>query len=102
MTLDGRVVDLAGADAHNMLDGCHEDLAVADLARARRLHDRLDGGLDMVVRYDNFNLHLGQEVDDILGAPVELGMAFLPAKALHLGYCQTSHAYLGKRFAHFV
>ena len=40
----------AGADAHHLLDRGDEDLAVADLACARRLHDRLDGAIEAIVR----------------------------------------------------
>ena len=40
--LDGGLVGLAGADAHDVLDRGDEDLAVADLAGARGLHDGLD------------------------------------------------------------
>ncbi len=40
---------LAGPDAHDLLDRGHEYLAVADLAGAGGLDDRLDGALDMVI-----------------------------------------------------
>src|SRR5207247_570 len=44
--LDRRFVGLAGADAHHVLDRGDEDLAVADLAGARRLDDRVDRALE--------------------------------------------------------
>ena len=40
---------------------------------------------DELVRDDDLDLHLRQEVDDVLGAAVELGVALLAAEALHLG-----------------
>ena len=64
--------------------GGDEDLAVADAAGARRLLDGLDGPLDQAVLDHQLDLHLGQEVDDVLGAAVELGVALLPAEALGL------------------
>src|SRR5512143_448016 len=77
--LHRRFAALSGADPHHLLDGGHEDLAVPDLARARRLDDRLDRALDEAVGHDQLDLHLGQEVDDVLRAAVELRVPFLPA-----------------------
>ena len=78
--------DAAGADADRFLDRRDEDLAVADAAGLGRLADRLDGALDQSVGQDDLQLHLGQEVDHVLGAAVELGMPLLTAEALDLGY----------------
>src|SRR5256885_9329580 len=100
--LDRRFVGLAGADAHNVLDAGDEDLAVADLAGARRLDDGIDGALDLVVRHHHLDLHFRQEIDHVLGAAVELGMALLAAEALDLGDGQAGDADFGERFAHFV
>ena len=65
--------------------GRHEDLAVADLAGARGLHDRLDRALDQRVGHDHLDLDLRQEVDDVLGAAIELGVALLAAETLDFG-----------------
>src|SRR3954466_349253 len=81
---DGVDAGLAGADAYDLLDVGHEYLAVADAAGLRRLADRLDGAFDGFVAEHNLDLHLGQEVDDVLGAAIELGVAFLAAEALGL------------------
>ena len=67
-----------------IVDARHEDLAVADAARVRRAADRLDGLLDHLVLDDQLDLHLGQEVDDVFGAAIELGVALLAAEALGL------------------
>lgn len=40
---------------------------------------------DHVVAENDFHFHLGQEVHDIFGAAIELGMALLAAEALGLG-----------------
>src|SRR5579872_273765 len=77
---------LAGADADRFLDGRDEDLAVADPAGMRRVLDRLDRTLDHRLFHDDLDLHLGQEVDDVFGATVQLGMTLLPAKTLGLGH----------------
>jgi len=59
-------------------------LAVADAAGAGCGGDGLDHGLHVVVLDDDLELHLGQEVDDVLGSPVEFGVAALAAEPLHL------------------
>ena len=50
-----------------------------------RLDDRLDAALGVAVLDHDLDLHLGQEVDHVLGAAIELGVALLPAEALDLG-----------------
>src|SRR5699024_9755490 len=47
-------------------------------------------------------LHLGQEIDRIFRAPIQLGMPLLAAEALDLGHGRAVHAGFGKRFAHIV
>src|SRR6266567_2353932 len=100
--LNRSLARLAGADPDDLLDAGHEDLAVADLARARGLHDGLDRPLDQTVGEDNLDLGLGQKIDDVLGAAIKLGVAFLPAEALDLGYGQAGHADFGQRLTDFV
>ena len=39
----------------------------------------------MLVGQHDLDLHLGQEVDDVFGAAIELGVALLAAEALGLG-----------------
>jgi hypothetical protein len=43
--------------------------------------DRLDGFLDHVVAEHNLDLHLGEEIHDVFGAAIELGMSLLPAES---------------------
>src|SRR3989304_5316499 len=67
------------------LDPHDKDLAVAYLAGPRGIHygiHRLYRGF--FGRY-NLNLYLRQEIHLIFGAPVKFRMAFLTAKAAHLG-----------------
>src|SRR5690606_1964874 len=49
-----------------------------------------------------FDLHLGQEVDDVFGSPVKLGMAFLAAEALGLGHRDALEPNLVERFFDFI
>src|SRR5207244_1589548 len=85
-------IGFAGADADNLLKIEHEDLAVADLAGVRRFLDRLDCLLEHLRLDGRLDLHLGQEVDDVLRAAVELGVSFLPTEALHLRHGDALHA----------
>ena len=66
-----------------MLHRRHKDLAVAYFSGPRGLDDGINRRLHLVIGDDHLDLHLGQEVDDVLGTAVELGMAFLPTEPLH-------------------
>jgi hypothetical protein len=79
-----------------------EDLAVTDLAGVGGLGDGLDHLIELVVGDGDFDLHLGQEVDHVLGTAIQLGVAFLPAEALDLGDGDALHADLRERLAHVV
>src|SRR5919202_573697 len=74
---DGGVAGLAGADADRLLDGRHENLAVPDAPGLGRAADGLDGPIDHLVREDDLDLHLGQEIDHIFGPAIELRVALL-------------------------
>src|SRR5262249_18448424 len=83
---------LAGADADDLLEVEDEDLSVADLSGVGALLDRLDDAVEHVVLDRRLHLHLGKEVDHVLGAAIELGVAFLAAEAFHLGDGDPLHA----------
>src|SRR3546814_14589716 len=62
-----------------------ENLAVADAAGLCGGGDRLDDAFGHRIFDDDFELHLGQKVDDIFRAAIELGMTLLPPETLGLG-----------------
>src|SRR5207245_8826091 len=66
------------------------------------LLDRLAGALDHGILHDHFDFDLGQEIDDVLRPPIQLGMAFLTAEALGLGDRDALDADLVKRLLHLV
>src|SRR5215813_12125324 len=78
----GGVAALASANSDGLIDARHEDLTVADAPGMGGAADRLHRLLDHLVLDDQLDLHLGQEVDDVLGAAVKLGVALLPAEPL--------------------
>src|SRR5580765_2364678 len=81
---EGVLAGLAGADANDLLQRRDEDLAVADLAGTGRGLDRLDDPVDDRIVDRGLDLHLGQEIDHVFGAAVELRMPLLPAEPLDL------------------
>src|SRR5690606_24385899 len=93
---------LARAYPYGLFNGHDEDLAVTDLAGERRFDDGVDGRIDHGGRQHHFHAYFGQEVDDVLGPAIQLGVPFLPAKALDLGDGQAIDADIGQGFAHFV
>src|SRR5436190_9707233 len=82
-----------------MLEIEDEHLAIADRARTRGPRDGFQHLLDERVRYSRFDLRLRDEVDRVLGATIELGVALLSAEALDLGHRHALHARLGQRLA---
>src|SRR5258708_15297805 len=100
--LQRRLAALAGTDADHFFDVGDEDLAVADASSLGGTFDGLQRPRDHLVREHDFHLHLGQEVDDVLGAAVQLGVAFLTAEALHFRDGQAQDAHVGQRFLHLV
>ena len=67
-----------------------------------RAADRLDGLLDHLVLDHQFELNLGQEIDHVLGAAVELGVALLPSEALGLEHGDALEADLVQGVLHLV
>ena len=100
--LERLLVEFASADADDALDGADEYLAVADLAGAGNLDDGVHAGLDHFVEHGHFDAHFGQEVHHVFRAAIQLGVAFLAAKALDFGDGQAGGAHFGQRLAHFV
>ena len=61
MGLDGEFAFFFGADPHRLIDGGHEDFAVADFAGAGGLNDGADGGVDLVSGNTSSILILGRK-----------------------------------------
>src|SRR3546814_8313818 len=62
----------SGADADHLLQRADEDLAVADLAGTGGGLDRLQHAVELVVGHRHFQPDLGQEIDNVLGAAIQL------------------------------
>src|SRR6478735_6423455 len=75
---------LAGAQPDDLVDGEDPELAVADLAGHRPVPDRLDHVVHQCVVDHHLDAQLGQQVDAVLGAAVDLGVPALATGARHL------------------
>src|ERR1051325_8118198 len=82
--LDGLGPALAGPNTDHVLDRGDEDLPVPDPPGARTADDRIDDFRHALIRDQHGDLHLGQEIDDVLRAAVELRVTLLPPESLHL------------------
>ena len=79
-----------------------DDEPIADLARARGRDDCLHGTVQQTIGNHHLKLHLGQKIHHVFGAAIQLGMAFLTAKAFDFGDGQACDANVRKRIAHFI
>src|SRR4051812_46976197 len=95
------VVGLAGADAHGAIEVVDKDFPVADLAGLGGVADRGHHLVFDAVLDTDLDLELRQEVHGVFGAPVNFGVALLPAEALHLGHGHAVDAERGERIANF-
>src|SRR5580704_2115591 len=96
------LVRLARADPDRRVEAVDEDLAVADLACARRGDDRFDHLVGDVGVDRDLDFQLGKEAHGVFGAAIDFGMALLAPVALNLRNCQTVHSDGGERIAHLL
>src|SRR2546425_11631736 len=100
--LDCIVPALTGSDAERLLERRDEHLPVPDAPRLGGRRDQRDDLVGHGVGDDDLHLHLGQEVDGILTAPVHLRVALLAAEAPNLAHGHADDAGPGERFLHVV
>src|SRR5205823_5664382 len=102
IALQRRLAPLASADADHLVDGGHEDLPVPDPPCLGGTLDRLQSLWHHLVGEHHLDLHLGQEIDHVLRAPIQLGVAFLTSEPLDLGDGKPEDAHVRQRLLHFV
>src|SRR5689334_8274446 len=81
----------AGADAHRLIQAEDENLAVTDLPGVSGLGDGFERALQQRVVDGDLDLHLRQEVDDVFGAAIQLGVALLATEPLDLRHGDAGH-----------
>src|SRR6185312_228893 len=77
-------------------------LAVANAASFRSLLDGIERLRQHLVRQHDLDLYLGQEIDNVLRAAIELGVPFLTAEALGLDHRDALQADLLQGLLHLV
>src|ERR1017187_991374 len=92
------IAPLPRTDAHGLVDGQYENLAIADLARLGRLQDRIDRGLHGAVGQDDLQFQLGQKIHCVLAPAVDFGVTLLAPETLDLGDRHAFDAHACERF----
>ena len=92
---EGVAVFLAGANANHVIERLNEDLAVADVAGARRLENRLDRGLHERFGHGDLDPHLLAELEHDGRAAVVLDDLLFAAVPARAGQRHAGHARLG-------
>jgi len=92
---------LAGANAQRVIDRRHKNLAIPDLAGAAP-EVMTANSLAASSEIPRSRSAAWAEIHDLFGAAIDLGMALLPAVALHLGHGHAVDADGGKRLADLV
>src|SRR3954453_19357284 len=98
----GAVVDLAGGYSNGPHERYDEDLAVADLAGAAALADRVDGRLHDVLGHGDLDSDLVREAHLHGRAGVGLDALELAAVALHAADRDAAHLRAVERLEHVV
>ena len=81
MGLERLNAGFAGSNAHDLFNRRHKNLAVTNLAGACGTFDGFDDLVNQFVGNGGLDLDLGQEVNDVFRAAIQLGVSFLTAKA---------------------
>jgi nitrogen regulatory protein P-II 2 len=93
---------LAGAYADDQRQLEYKNLAVADLAGAGGLFDSFDCLVEHLRLDGRFDFDLGQKIDYVLRAAIQLRVAFLPAEPFDFSDGNALHADGRQRLAYFV
>src|SRR5436309_1784084 len=100
--LDRRGSALSGADADHVIHGRDEDLPIPDPPGARPADDGVYRLPHPVIRHQQGDVYLGQEIHHVLGAAIELGVALLTPESLDLLHRQSGDSGLRKGFHHLI
>lgn len=90
ITLFGR------ANAHGIVNGADEHLAIADLSGAGSFYNGIDGAGHEIISQHNFDFDLRQKVDGVFVAAINFGVPLLTAKALHFAHRHPLYADAGE------
>src|SRR3990167_411717 len=91
-----------GADANDLFQPGHKDLAVADFSRVGRTGNRTDGVVHLIGTQCQLQFQLGHEIDHVFRPPVQFGVAFLPAKPFHFLNRHAVYPHIGQGFPDII
>lgn len=80
------VTGFAGTDSQHLFEGRHEYFAIANFAGLGAVDYSLDDFVHSIIGNGHLYFRFRQEIDDVLGAAIELGVAALTAKAFYLAH----------------
>src|SRR6266550_8135547 len=66
------------SNADRFVDLGQENLAIANLAGACGIHNRIYGSFHHVISQYHFQLDFGNQIHGVLSSTIKLGMSFLP------------------------
>ena len=98
--LNSAIASIAGAYAHAILHRLDEYLAVSYLARIRRIANRRDDGIGVIVLRQDFDLDFREEINHVLAAAIQFGVSLLTAETFHFGDRHARHTGISQRFLH--
>src|SRR5579863_2371347 len=90
--------EIAVPDPNRIVDGRNKDLSIADLARFRRIGNRVHYSLQLSIGDNQFQFDLGPHVDFVFGATVGLRVALLTPMAMHFGNRDAVYTGVDQRF----
>jgi len=102
VSLDSRFIDFPSSDSNDLIDRCHENLAVTDLAGSRASDDGVQDVFHLAFVSQDGKQQFGMEVDLVLGSPVKLGVPLLPTETNDLGEGKAFDADVGKALPHLL
>jgi tRNA-(ms[2]io[6]A)-hydroxylase len=96
------VAGVAGTYPNSLFYIGNKNLAVTHFTGSRSTNDRLDGSLGKLITHGYLDFRFRQEVDNVLGAAIQLGMPALAAKAFDFCHGHAVNADFAQSIAHIV
>src|SRR5437879_1994966 len=76
---------LSCSNADCVFDAVHEYLTVPNSSCMSGLLNGFDRAVEHAVVQDDFDFHFRQKIDNIFGAAIQFGVAFLPSETFRFG-----------------
>src|SRR5215813_9073002 len=92
----------AGADADNLFHRGNKNLSIADLACARSVCNNFNHLRCFIVRYQDLDFYLRQEIDRIFGTAIKLSMALLTPEAFDFLHGHSLDTRFGECIFHLI